>query len=591
MIDAGYLIFEMGIIMLVAFIGAGLAAKLKQSVIIGYILAGIIIGPYMTVNILGLQYEGLITDLEFVDQLAQIGLILLLFFVGLEFSVEKLKKTKEPAIILAVINLAINMFAGFCLGMFLGWPLLDTFFLAGVVSLSSAAVTAKVLIELKKLGKTETEYLIGMIIVEDFLAILLLTVAGGMIVPEGGASVNYFWLIGGIFIFIAFFAFLAIIVIPRVAKHFESIKNEELFVLFALGMVFLASAMAELFSIPAIIGAFFMGMVFADTKISERLEEKLVSLRDAFVAIFFISFGMMINPAMFPSIIGIVIIAVPLIILNDILITSALAYLIGFSAKASTSIGTSLIGRGAESVLYASVGSNVQGATKGAYLYPFAGAFCFIMSALAPIFMKKSDGLCRWLSRRISEPLKYSGKLVSRIIKSMVMPHPYPLYRRNKKLVVILSVLTFACVMMVVTSGYPHILAFVISVWALYFFWFNMSDAMGHPTRKANFPHKALNSSEKGRGASFVTNMITGALISIAMVAFVWVYMWWLSIVVLLVYLVYTVHSMKSIHRHLVLKDKKRKKVAKLRIEAHPRALKDPWKHRSRMYDRKNGGM
>ena len=171
------------------------------------------------------------------------------------------------------------------------------------------------------------------------------------------------------------------------------------------------------------------------------------------------------------------------------------------------------------------------------------------------------------------------------------MPHPYPLYRRNKKLVAILSVLTFACIMMVVTSGYVHILAFVISVWALYFFWFNMSDTMGHPTRKANFPHKALNSSEKGRGASFVTNMITGALVSIAVVAFVWVYMWWLSIVVLLVYLVYTVHSMKTIHRHLVLKEKRKKRVTKLRIEAHPRALKDPWKHRSRMYDRKNGGM
>jgi CPA2 family monovalent cation:H+ antiporter-2 len=579
MVDTGYLIFEMGIIMLVAFIGAGIAARLGQSVIIGYILAGIIIGPYMTVNILGLNYDGLIKDIEFIEQLAHIGLILLLFFVGLEFSVEKLKKTKKPAIILAVINLSINMFAGFCLGMFLGWPLLDTFFLAGVVALSSAAVTAKVLIELKKLGKTETEYLIGMIIVEDFLAILLLTVAGGMLVQNRASPV-----------FILFFAFLALFVIPRVAKHFEKIENEELFVLFALGMVFLASAMAEAFAIPAIIGAFFIGMVFADTSISEKLEKKLVSIRDAFVAIFFISFGMMINPAMFPSIINIVIIAVPLIILNDILITGALAYLIGFSAKASTSIGTSLIGRGAESVLYASVGSNVHGATKGAYLYPFAGAFCFIMSALAPIFMKKSDQVCKWLTNRLSEPLKYGGKLVQSIIKSMVMPHQYPIYRRNRKLVIVLSIFTFACMMMIVTSGSLHILAFIMSVWTLYFFWFTMSDLMGHPTRTANFPHKALNSSEKSRGAAFVTNMITGALVSIALVAFVWPYIWWMSIVVLLTYLVYTVHSMKSIHRHLVLKET-RKKVPKLKIDAVPKALKDPWKHRSRMYDRKNGGI
>ncbi|MEE9224428.1 MAG: cation:proton antiporter [Thermoplasmata archaeon] len=589
MLDTGYLIFEMGIIMLVAFIGAGLAARLGQSVIIGYILAGIIIGPYMTVNILGLSYSGMIKDIEFIEQLAQIGLILLLFFVGLEFSVEKLKKTKKPAVILAVLNLSINMFAGFALGMFLGWPLLDTFFLAGVVALSSAAVTAKVLIELKKLGKTETEYLIGMIIIEDFLAILLLTVAGGMLAQNRASPISILFLLGGILLFVLFFAFLALFVIPRVAKHFEKIENEELFVLFALGMVFLASAMAEAFAIPAIIGAFFIGMVFADTSISEKLEKKLLSIRDAFVAIFFISFGMMINPAMFPFIIDIVIIAVPLIILNDILITGALAYLIGFSAKASTSIGTSLIGRGAESVLYASVGSNVQGATKGAYLYPFAGAFCFIMSALAPIFMKKSDQVCQWLKNRLSEPLMYGGNLVQRIIKSMVMPHQYPIYRRNRKLVVILSIFTFACMMMIVTSGSLHILAFIISVWTLYFFWFTMSDVMGHPTRKANFPQKALNSSEKSQGASFVTNMITGALVTIALVAFVWPYIWWMSMVILLGYLVYTVQSMKAIHRRLVLK--KGKKGLVLRIDAHPKALKDPWKHRSRMYDRKNGRM
>ncbi|UCD91853.1 MAG: cation:proton antiporter [Methanobacteriota archaeon] len=590
MIDTGYLVFEMGIVMLIAFIGAGLATRLKQSVIIGYMIAGILIGPYMTVNIFGLQYEGLIRDFEFIEQLAHIGLILLLFFVGLGFSIEKLKKTKEPAMILAFINLGINMFAGFALGAFLGWPLLDTFFLTGVIALSSATVTAKVLIELKKLGKTETEYLIGMIIVQDFLAILLLAVAGGMIVQDRGSTLSILALVAGIVLFILFFIFLALVVIPKVAKYFENIQNEEMFVLFALGMVFLASAMAELLGIPAIIGAFFIGMVFADTKISSRLKKRLVSLRDAFVAIFFISFGMMINPAMFPSIINILILAVPLIILNDIFITSALAYLIGFSPKASTSIGTSLVGRGAESVLYAKVGSDVQGATKGEYLYPFAGAFCFIMSALAPIFMKKSDALCRFLKNRISEPLKYGGRLVSRVVKTMVMPHPFPIYRRNKRLVVVLTIFTISCIMMVVTSGSLHILALILSAWSLYYLWFNLADTMGHPTRRANFPHKALSISEKWQGAAFVTNMIMGALISIALVCFVWIYIWWVSILVLLGYLVYTVVSMKSIYHRLVLK-KQKKKVIKLKIEAKPSALKESWKVKSRVYNRRNGGM
>src|SRR5205809_4100246 len=313
MAETTALMFEVGVIMLIAFMGAAIASRFRLSVIIGYIVAGILIGPHVRLALGGVSYQGLITDDAFVQDISRVGLILLLFFVGLEFSIEKLKRTKRAAMVLALVNLGVNMFAGFVLGTYLGWPLIDTIFLAGVVSMSSSAITAKSLIELRRLGNAETEFLLGMVILESFMAMFLLTLVNGLVISSDAQPVNPVHLFIGVGLFIGFFAFLALLVIPRVAFLFERIKSEEMFVLFALGIVFLAAALAEAFRIPAIIGAFFIGMVFADTKLVARFETKLEPLRDAFVAVFFLTFGMMIDPAMFPVSLPIIRLALPLL--------------------------------------------------------------------------------------------------------------------------------------------------------------------------------------------------------------------------------------------------------------------------------------
>src|SRR5256886_3682848 len=134
--------FDVGVIASVGFIGAAIASRVRIPIIIGYIIAGILIGPNIHLRLFGTSYDGILTDSVFLQSISQLGLVLLLFFVGLEFSITKLMKTKEAAAILAVTNLAVNFFAGFVIGAWLGWPVIDTIFMAGVIGMSGSPIAA-----------------------------------------------------------------------------------------------------------------------------------------------------------------------------------------------------------------------------------------------------------------------------------------------------------------------------------------------------------------------------------------------------------------------------------------------------------------
>src|SRR5881396_1800291 len=514
--------FDVGVIASVGFIGAALASRVRIPIIIGYIIAGILIGPNIHLRIFGTSYDGILADSAFLQSISQLGLVLLLFFVGLEFSITKLMKTKEAAAILAVTNLAVNFFAGFVIGAWLGWPVIDTIFMAGVIGMSSSAIAAKSLIDLKRLGNRETEFILGMVILESFLAMFILTLANGMILPAEG-PVNIGGLFAGVGLFIGFFALLAAVVVPRTAAIFERIKSEELFVLFALGTVFLAAALAEAFRIPAIVGAFFMGMVFADTHLAGRLKVKMESLRDAFVAIFFLSFGMLIDPSSFSSVVPMLLIAAPLILLNDLFLTAALAYFIGFSGRASTAIGTSMIARNEEAILYATVGARAIQANPhlsndyaAKYLTPFAGILCIVMSSLQPILMGRSDRIAASLAKRLPKSITFGAELVKRTLKTVIMPNFLPIYR-SKRVFQAALIAYSAWIMRLTNYGVD-----------------------GGPLSRSAIE-------------TFVLRIVVGALAIVSLVAILWQYYWPVTLPILYAYFLVVVFSMKVVYRRLGL--------------------------------------
>lgn len=531
---------QVGLVMLLAFIGAGLATKLKQSVIIGYILVGILIGPFMSFSFMGFEYHGIIHDTSFIEYMSKIGLTLLMFFIGLEFSFSKLKKTKAPAFVLALVNTGIDMFMGILLGLALGWPLVDTIFLAGVVAMGSAAITGKSLMELQKFSNPETEFLLGMVVVEDFISMVLLTIVGGLVIGSGGVGLGASDIAGmlvGILAFYAFFIVVAIFVIPRTAVHFTKIKSDELFVLFALGIVFISGALAEACGVPAIIGAFFIGMIFSETKLAERFSTKLGPFRDAFVAVFFVFFGMLIDPAMFGSVITIVLVAVPLVVLGDLLFTGALAYLLGFSGRAATSMGASMCGRGAESIMYASVGSSAVGVTKGAELNPFAGLFCFILSVLTPIMMRFSDAIHKGISRLLPSYVKLSGAVMSRTMGKLVLPSSIKLFRRGRRIEAGLVTYFVLLIALAATTGYLHLALFAATLgltgWVLYMF----DEELQPVVRSVNYDNLGIFRADGKEISFFISSFVFTSLFSVLLVAFFFQYVWWSAPLILAGYL------------------------------------------------------
>src|SRR5437867_901537 len=462
-VETTSIMFDVGVIATVGFVGAAFASRARVPIIIGYIIAGMLIGPNIHFHLFGWSYDGILADSIFLQSISQLGLVLLLFFVGLEFSITKLMRTKEAAAVLAVTNLAVNMFAGFVIGAWLGWPLIET--------------------------------------------------------------------------------------------------------------VFMAASLAEAFRIPAIVGAFFMGMVFADTRIAGRMKVKMESLRDAFVAIFFLTFGMLIDPAALGSVLPMLAIAVPLILLNDLFLTASLAYFIGFSGRASTAIGTSLIARNEEAILYATVGARAIRANPqlsndyaGTYLTPFAGILCIVMSSLAPLLMGRSNRIAGFFANRLPKSLRFGAELVKRTLKTVIMPNFLPIYRRKRLFQASLIFYAAWIIDLTVTTGAAHLVMALLTPVLVFGVWASARHAFREPVRHTNY---GVDGGPFSRSTieTFVLRIVVGALAIVGLVAILWQYYWPVTLVILYAYFLVVVFSMKVVHRRLGLGITRR--VARVRLVRH----------------------
>ena len=426
------LLLQMGFVILLAFGGAAIAHRFGQSMMLAYIIVGVLIGPFGPLPWKLVSAGDL--DGGFISVIGQMGLVLLMFFVGLEFYPSKIREIGHRAALLAAADMGATMLVGLSVCAWYGMTLVDSVFISSIVAMSSVAVTMKVLDELGWQGSKAAQALIGMMVIEDFAFIILITAGKGFIMGPAAGDVDLVWTFGGIAIFLTFFLVLILVFVPNVLSHIERVKHEEAFVLLALSTIFLSGALAEAFGLSAFVGAFFMGVAFAETNLAKRLKEKTVSFRDAFAAIFFVTFGMMINPGGILKAIPLLLAVIPAVIAVEVCVVAATAYLVGSSPEDSMIIAGGTTARSEEAVIFASMGGKLEkpegtySSPEDAYvlshkvqpiIFPFTGAFCLIMSSTTPLLIKNSKSAAARLKAAMPSWLVRSGPVLQTAVGSL----------------------------------------------------------------------------------------------------------------------------------------------------------------------------
>jgi len=284
-------------------IGAGIMKKIKFPTIIGFIIIGMIAGPY------GL---GIVDDVELINLLAELGIIILLFVVGLEFSLQKLRQAGIKAIIVGMTELSIMFFLAYVGAFSFGWSHIEALYLAGILSISSTAISLRLMRDMKLVKTKEFNTIITILIVEDLAAVLLLVILGNASTGEDIALLDVGILILQSLTFFVIAIAAGIKLVPKLLDKIHGLDIPEGPFITALALGFGLAVLAHFLGQSSAIGAFIMGMIIASSKHSEPIIKKVLPLRDFFGVIFFVSIGMLVNIKEIPEV---VLISIPIIIL------------------------------------------------------------------------------------------------------------------------------------------------------------------------------------------------------------------------------------------------------------------------------------
>ncbi|NEB37035.1 cation:proton antiporter [Streptomyces sp. SID14515] len=373
----------MGGAFLAAAVLARLGGRIGLPTIPLFILAGILLGPHTP------GYT-LLSNPHDLEMLSALGLVLLLFYLGLEFHMDDLKTGGRKMAIAGGTYLALNVGAGLGFGFALGWGTSEALVLAGVLGISSSAIVTKILVDLGRIGNPETRPILGIIVVEDvFLALYL---AALQPILSGADSLSAALIDGG-----KAFGFLLLLALAarfgtKIIGKLMSTKDDELLVISFLGMAVFVAGVSEMFGVADAIGAFMVGLMLGSTSSGDRILKLVHPLRDAFGAIFFFAFGLSIDPGDLPSVLWPVLAAVALTLAMNIAAGLAAAKVYSFGAQATANIATTLVARGEFALILATMAA---AAGLDERLSPFIAGYVLLLAVLAPL----AAGRSHWLAR------------------------------------------------------------------------------------------------------------------------------------------------------------------------------------------------
>jgi monovalent cation:H+ antiporter-2, CPA2 family len=394
------LIEDLALILGIAGITTLLFKKLKQPVVLGYILAGLLVGPNFSLlpNV---------SDLEGVKIWADIGVIFLLFSLGLEFSFKKLVKVGGMAGITGIIEVSAMVAIGFVTGRLMGWPTMDCIFLGGIIAISSTTIIIRAFDELGIKSQKFAGVVLGILIIEDLVAVLLMVLLSTLAVSRQFAGAEMLASVLKLLFFLSLWFISGIFLLPGFLKWARKMLNEETLLILSIGLCLLMVVLATYAGFSAPLGAFIMGSILAETVMAERIEHLIKPVKDLFGAVFFVSVGMLIDPALLKEHIVPVIILTVVVIFGKTINVTAGALISGQPLKQSIQAGMSMSQIGEFSFIIATLGLSLGVISN--YLYPIAVGVSVVTTFTTPYMMRLADPLYQRIEKRL--PLRWKSTI------------------------------------------------------------------------------------------------------------------------------------------------------------------------------------
>jgi CPA2 family monovalent cation:H+ antiporter-2 len=392
MIHLPVLITDLGLILAAAAVTTLLFKAIRQPLVLGYILAGLLVGPHV-------QFIPTVTDNESIHIWAEIGVIFLLFSLGLEFSFKKLVKVGGSASITAIVEVVFMLLIGFVAGKAMGWATMDSVFLGGILSVSSTTIIIRAFEELGVKHKKFAGLVFGVLIVEDLVAILLLVLLSTLAVSQQFAGGEMLESILKLCFFLVLWFIAGIFLIPTFLKMTKKLMNDETMLVVSIALCLIMVLLAVKVGFSPALGAFIMGSILAETTQAERIEHLTKSVKDLFAAIFFVSVGMLIEPGILIEYAVPIVVITLATVLGKFLSSGMGALLSGQPLKTSVQTGMSLAQIGEFSFIIATLGLTLK--VTSDFLYPIAVAVSAITTFTTPYLIKASEPFYLFLERNL----------------------------------------------------------------------------------------------------------------------------------------------------------------------------------------------
>lgn len=382
-----HIVLEIGLALGLVAVAALVSSRLRFSIVPFLILMGMAVGPHAPkIGVLDFRF---IESASLIEFMGRVGVLFLLFYLGLEFSVTRLIKSGRSIVQGGAIYIGINFTAGLLYAMAAGFPLKETLVAAGITTISSSAIVAKVLFDLRRTANPETELILGIIMFEDvFLALYLSLVSG--IVLSGAVSVGAILSSAGFaLLFIVGLLALGRLAVPLLNRVLR-ISSGEVFVLVVFAALFLLAGLGETIHVAEAIGALLLGLIFAETEHVQRIEHLVIPFRDFFGALFFFGFGLSIDPFALGGAVWLALGAVLLTLIGNVLAGILAGRSVGLSTGASLNIGLTIVSRGEFSIILANL-AKAGGLLP--ILQPFAALYVLILAIVGPLLTKGPEGI------------------------------------------------------------------------------------------------------------------------------------------------------------------------------------------------------